>query len=122
MSHILIAYERDAEQTTLEKLLATRGHTVVRAANGLEALDVARREAPEAIVCDVLLPRMDGIALCRKWKQDERLQDVPFVFYTQRYDDPKYERFALKRCCRSSMKYSPARPLGFRCSRLPRPM
>ena len=96
MSHILIAYEREAEQAALEKLLLTRGHSVVRAANGLEALDIARREVPEAIVSDVVLPRMDGIALCRKWKQDERLQHVPFVFYTQRYDDPKYERFALE--------------------------
>jgi PAS domain-containing protein len=39
---------------------------------------------------------MDGFALCRKWKQDERLQSVPFIFYTRRHDDPKYERFALE--------------------------
>jgi PAS domain S-box-containing protein len=95
MSHILIAYERESDQEALEKLLVSRGHTVVRSSNGLEALDTARRDPPEAMVSDVLLPRMDGIALCRKWKQDERLQSVPFVFYTRRYDDPKYERFAL---------------------------
>lgn len=96
MSHILIAYERESDQEALEKLLLSRGHTVVRSSNGLEALDTARRDPPEAMVSDVLLPRMDGIALCRKWKQDERLQSVPFVFYTRRYDDPKYERFALE--------------------------
>ncbi len=45
---------------------------------------------------DIVLPRMDGFALCRKWKQDERLQNIPFVFYTRRHDDPKYERFALE--------------------------
>ena len=39
---------------------------------------------------------MDGFALCRKWKQDERLQAIPFLFYTRRHDDPKYERFALE--------------------------
>ncbi len=39
---------------------------------------------------------MDGFALCRKWKQDERLQSIPFLFYTRRHDDPKYERFALE--------------------------
>lgn len=94
MSHVLIAYERESELAHLEKLLAARGHTVVRATNGLEALDFARREPPDVVVCDVVLPRMDGIALCRKWKQDERLQSVPFVFHTLRYNDPKYERFA----------------------------
>src|SRR5690606_2255231 len=55
-----------------------------------------RREPPDLIVSDIVLPRMDGFALCRKWKQDERLQSVPFVFYTRRHDDPKYERFALE--------------------------
>ncbi|HEU4486252.1 MAG TPA: HD domain-containing phosphohydrolase [Povalibacter sp.] len=96
MAVILVAYERESEQVALEKLLATRGHRVVKATNGLEALDAARREPPHAVVSDIVLPRMDGFALCRKWKQDERLASVPFIFYTRRHDDPKYERFALE--------------------------
>ncbi|MFL6548205.1 MAG: HD domain-containing phosphohydrolase [Povalibacter sp.] len=96
MGVILVAYERESEQTALEKLLAPRGHRIVRANNGLEALDAARREPPHVVVSDIVLPRMDGFALCRKWKQDERLQAVPFIFYTRRHDDPKYERFALE--------------------------
>ncbi len=96
MGVILVAYERESEQVALEKLLVPRGHRVVKATNGLEALDAARREPPHAVVSDIVLPRMDGFALCRKWKQDERLQSIPFVFYTRRHDDPKYERFALE--------------------------
>lgn len=96
MGVILIAFERESEQSALETLLSGRGHRVLKSANGLAALDVARREAPQAIVSDIVLPRMDGFALCRKWKQDERLQNIPFVFYTRRHDDPKYERFALE--------------------------
>src|SRR5262245_48017146 len=96
MGVILIAFEREAELSALEQLLAGKGHRVVRSANGLAALDAARRDPPDAIVSDIVLPRMDGFALCRKWKQDERLQAVPFVFYTRRHDDPKYERFALE--------------------------
>ena len=96
MGVILIAFERESEQSALEQLLSGRGHRVVRSANGLAALDAARREPPHAIVSDIVLPRMDGFALCRKWKQDERLQSIPFLFYTRRHDDPKYERFALE--------------------------
>jgi PAS domain S-box-containing protein len=94
MSLVLVVYEKEAEQSAIEELLAARGHTVVKAGNGLEALDIVRKERPDAALSDVLLPRMDGFALCRKWKQDDRLQAAPFVFYTTRYDDPKYERFA----------------------------
>jgi PAS domain S-box-containing protein len=96
MGVILIAFEREAELSALDQLLAGKGHRVVRSGNGLAALDAARREPPHAIVSDIVLPRMDGFALCRKWKQDERLQTIPFVFYTRRHDDPKYERFALE--------------------------
>jgi PleD family two-component response regulator len=96
MGVILIAYERDSEQVALEQLLAGRGHQVHKAGNGLAALDLARREPPHLVISDIVLPRMDGFALCRKWKQDERLQSIPFIFYTRRHDDPKYERFALE--------------------------
>src|SRR5262245_31013115 len=96
MGVILIAFERESEQSALEQLLSGRGHRVVKASNGLSALDTARRDPPQAVVSDIVLPRMDGFALCRKWKQDERLQAIPFVFYTRRHDDPKYERFALE--------------------------
>jgi PAS domain S-box-containing protein len=94
MSTILIAYERELEQNAVERLLTERGHTVVRASNGVDALDAARREPPQLIVSDILLPKMDGISLCKKWKQDDSLQYVPFMFYTKRHDDAKYQRFA----------------------------
>jgi len=96
MGVILIAYERESEQAALEQLLIARGHQVVRASNGLNALDIARREPPNAVISDIVLPRMDGFALCRKWKADERLQSIPCILYTRRHDDPKYERFALE--------------------------
>jgi PAS domain S-box-containing protein len=94
VSTILISYERESEQTMLEQLLVSHGHQVVRSASGFEALDIARRQPPQLVVADILLPRMDGFALCRKWKQDEQLQAVPFVFYTRQQNDPKYERYA----------------------------
>ena len=96
MGVVLIAFERESEQSAIEQLLTSRGHQVQKSANGLAALDSARREPPDAVVSDIVLPRMDGFALCRKWKQDERLQHIPFIFYTRRHDDPKYERFALE--------------------------
>src|SRR5882757_4425036 len=80
----------------LEQLLVSHGHQVIKSGSGPEALDIARRQPPQLVVSDILLPRMDGFALCRKWKQDEQLQSVPFVFYTRQQNDPKYERYALE--------------------------
>lgn len=94
MSTILIVYEREMEQNALDKALSELGHTVMRAGNGVDALEAARRTPPNLVISDILLPKMDGFALCKKWKQDERLQPLPFMFYTRKYDDPKYQRFA----------------------------
>jgi CheY-like chemotaxis protein len=93
MSTILIAFERKLEQSAVERLLSEQGHAVVCAGNGVDALDAARREPPSLAISDILLPKMDGFALCKKWKQDPKLQGVPFMFYTGKHD-PKYERFA----------------------------
>lgn len=96
MSTILIACERDAERQLLEPALAARGYRVLKPRDGIEALEIARTERPNLVLSHVSLPKMDGFALFRKCKQDEHLQVVPFIFYSPRHNDPKYERFAME--------------------------
>jgi PAS domain S-box-containing protein len=79
----------------LEALLRGNGYDVTSAGNGCEALDLARRAPPDLVISDILMPVMDGFALCRVWKQDPQLKSIPFVFYTATYTDPKDERLAL---------------------------
>ncbi len=87
----------DQEQNLymLQMLLQGHGYEVKSARNGIEALDMARRQAPDLIITDILMPGMDGFSLCREWMADERLRRVPLVFYTATYTDPQDEAFAL---------------------------
>src|SRR5512139_1954714 len=55
MKTVLLAYDRDQDLAALETLLQARNHRVLKTRSGVEALEVARRDAPHVIVSDVLL-------------------------------------------------------------------
>jgi len=96
MKTVLVAYEREQDLSAVETLLTTRGHRVLRARTGVEALDAARRENPNVVLSDVMLPKLDGFALCRRIKEDPVLQRVPVVLHSFRVEGPKYEVFAAE--------------------------
>ncbi|MDD2275960.1 MAG: response regulator [Smithellaceae bacterium] len=79
----------------LASILKSRGWSVREAGNGKDALDAIRVQPPDLIVSDILMPVMDGYALCRECKADPKLKSIPFVFYTATYTEPKDEDFAL---------------------------
>jgi len=79
----------------LEALLRGHGHQVESASNGVDALRLAERGSYDAIIADILMPRMDGFQLCRELKKDPRLRRIPFIFYTATYTDAKDAAFAL---------------------------
>ena len=96
MKTVLLAYDRDQDLAALETLLQARNHHVLKTRSGVEALEVARRDAPHVIVSDVLLPKLDGFALCRRVKEDPLLQHVPVLILSFRVEGPKYEAFAAE--------------------------
>src|SRR5438552_60694 len=63
-------------------LLSAFGHTVLAAELGRQGLEVARRERPDLIICDVQLPDMDGYEVARWLKSDPQLHSTPLVAVT----------------------------------------
>jgi PAS domain S-box-containing protein len=95
MTRCLIADDNPQNIYLLESILKGHKFEVISAGNGVEALDAALKNPPDLIITDILMPVMDGFELCRKWKADERLAHIPFIFYTATYTDPKDEQFAM---------------------------
>ncbi|MGZ6087176.1 MAG: response regulator [Polyangiales bacterium] len=95
MPSALVVDDLAQNRYMLEALLRGHGYQVTSVANGAEALEAARRKKPDLVISDILMPVMDGFALCRTWKSDVQLKSVPFVFYTATYTDPKDERLAM---------------------------
>ncbi|MBN2499511.1 MAG: PAS domain S-box protein, partial [Anaerolineales bacterium] len=95
MTKLLLVDDNPQNLYMLQVLLSAHGFDVELASNGMVALDLARHAPPDMIISDILMPVMDGFTLCRAWKEDDLLKNIPFVFYTATYTDPRDEDFAL---------------------------
>ena len=80
MAKILIAEDERDIRELITFTLRYAGHEVTPAANGEEALALAREHVPELILMDVRMPKMTGYEACRHMKADEKLKNVPVIF------------------------------------------
>ncbi len=94
-NRILVVDDSNDNLYMMETLLKGYGYDVTTAENGEQALEKARRDPPDLIVSDSLMPVMDGFNLCRAWKADDTLRHRPFVLYTATDTDSRDEKFAL---------------------------
>ena len=93
---ILVAEDNADSRIYLERILKNSGYEVESAENGRVAWEKARYSPPDLVISDILMPEVDGFALCRQWKSDEILREIPFIFYTATYTDSQDEALALQ--------------------------
>lgn len=80
----------DDEQDILEIVgynLTQEGYQIVTASNGKEAITVAKKELPQLIIMDVMMPEMDGIEACENIRKFPELQNTIITFLTARSED-----------------------------------
>lgn len=81
---VLVVEDEPTLVETLEYNLARQGYEVCTATDGLAALEVARRERPDLIVLDIMLPKLDGFEVCRILRRE---MSVPILMLTARVDE-----------------------------------
>jgi len=86
MALILIADDEIAIAEVIGMFLQSEGHRVIVTANGMEALTRAMHEKPDLIITDVMMPILDGLALCRTVQRDPRLQRTPIILMSAARD------------------------------------
>lgn len=80
----------DDEQDILEFLsynLKKEGYEVYTATNGKEAIEIAKKETPDLVILDVMMPDMDGMETCQRIREIPKLKDVMIAFLTARNED-----------------------------------
>ncbi|MEM7349396.1 MAG: response regulator [Acidobacteriota bacterium] len=86
MPTILIVDDSAFQRKFLRKTLEAAGYRIVEAANGSEALDVAAAEQPDAILTDLIMPDLRGLALLETL--EERGSEIPIVVLTADIQEP----------------------------------
>lgn len=83
---ILIVDDLAENLQVLAGLLTEQGYEILAATNGPRALALVRNRKPDLILLDIMMPEMDGFAVCRELKADPDSADIPVIFITARTD------------------------------------
>jgi class 3 adenylate cyclase len=83
---VLVADDNAMNVDILKTRLSAHGYGVITAADGEAALEAVRKERPDLLLLDVMMPKMDGLAVCRAVKADEGLPFMPVIMVTAKTD------------------------------------
>ena len=83
---ILVVDDIETNRKLLRAQLEAEGHDVLLAVDGVAALEVLEREPVDAVISDILMPRMDGYRLCNRIRQHQKLCALPIILYTSTYE------------------------------------
>jgi two-component system phosphate regulon response regulator PhoB len=85
--YIIIAEDEDALGTLLSYNLEKEGYDVGLATDGDEALMMVRERLPDLLVCDWMMPKVSGIEVCRRLRQQTATRNLPIVMLTARSEE-----------------------------------
>ncbi|MBI2328898.1 MAG: response regulator [Chloroflexi bacterium] len=79
---ILIVEDNPQNMRLMEMTLRAKNYTLLKATDGEEALDMAMRERPDLILMDIWLPKVNGLEVTRKLRQDPAFRHIPIIGVT----------------------------------------
>jgi len=82
MARILVIDEDALMRANLRRLLVLEGQGVQEAEGGLRGVELAFADPPDLVLCDLVMPDLDGYAVMRRLREDPRTAGVPFVAVT----------------------------------------
>ncbi|MCM2267717.1 MAG: response regulator [Elusimicrobiales bacterium] len=103
MSRIVMIEDSKAASTVLKEVLEAEGHTVLHAADGVAGLALARREKPDLILLDLLLPKLNGYDVCNSLMRDGLTRHIPILIIST-LDNPESIEKAKQCGARNFMK------------------
>lgn len=94
--HILVVDDHATNRKLVARLLDYEGYRISEAADGAEGLDLARRDTPDLVISDILMPSMDGYEFVRRLRADPTTAGIRVMFYTANYHEREAQSLAAQ--------------------------
>ena len=87
MTRILIIEDENSIRQNVLEMLEFEGFETFGAADGLAGLQMAREQLPDLIICDIMMPELDGFGVLEELRSDSATATIPFIFLTAKGRD-----------------------------------
>lgn len=92
MERILVIEDEINIAKNIKQILDLSGFYTITAEDGEEGVQLAKEEIPDLILCDVMMPNLDGYQVITELRKDEQTENIPFIFLTAKSDRPDFRK------------------------------
>lgn len=85
-ARILVIDDEDSVRLPLMGVLEANGYALASASNGREGIHIAREQEPDLVICDIMMPEVDGYGVFEALQKDPHTAIIPFIFLTAKID------------------------------------
>lgn len=92
MKKILLVEDDTSLRENVAELLELSGFNVCSASNGRIAVDMAKKELPDLVLCDIMMPELDGYGVLEELSSDKSTRHIPFIFVSAKTEKQDVRR------------------------------
>lgn len=92
MKHLLLIEDNDEIRENTAEILQLAGYSVATAENGKKGIEIAMQKKPDAIICDVMMPVLDGYGVLHLIHKNPELTGIPFIFLTAKAERSDFRK------------------------------
>jgi CheY-like chemotaxis protein len=88
MARILVVDDEILVRRAVDVMLSLKGHEVLHAEDGVQALESIKKNLPDLVVCDIEMPNLKGYDVLKELRANPALSNIPIIFLTGKTDIP----------------------------------
>ncbi len=92
MKKILLIEDNDQLRENTAEILELSNYTVYTAADGREGVELALKQQPDLIICDIMMPRLDGFGVLHMLRRNPHIRNTPFIFLTAKTERSDFRK------------------------------